>query len=303
MPADHSQLASPAPAAGMASSFEERLERGEVLYYVNCPFPLLQGDDRLFLLQQKLANRAHKNISYDPHTNKVSGFARTSKEHADRLRDLFASFSRSATTWMSNTFPRYSRGWQLDRVSYRPEEEATRRLRHKARNDLLHVDAFPSRPTNGQRILRLFVNINPVDPRIWVTSDPFAKLLARYGAKAGLPYTQGLPLIDRLRKGMIGLFHPTRSKRSTYDEFMLRFHDYLKGSEEFQDKGPKRFWSFPPNSAWLTFTDTTSHAVLRGRYAIEHSYFIAPTTLALPEESPPALLAKACGKTVLKRAA
>src|SRR5258708_20760040 len=206
MPADHSQLASAAPGGAMASSFEERLERGEVLYYVNCPFPLLQGDDRLFLLQQKLANRAQKNISYDPHTNKVSGFARTSKEHADRLRDLFAAFSSSATTWMSNMFPRYSRGWQLDRVSYRPEEEATRRLRHKARNDLLHVDAFPSRPTNGQRILRLFVNINPVDSRIWVTSDPFAKLLERYGAKAGLPFTQGLPLIDRLPKGLIGLF-------------------------------------------------------------------------------------------------
>src|SRR5437762_2903630 len=108
MPAGHSQLASPAPVAGMASTLEERLERGEVLYYVNCPFPLFQGDELHFILQQRLANRAHKNISYDPNSNKASGFTRASKEDADRLRDLFTAFSKNATAWVSHTFPRYS---------------------------------------------------------------------------------------------------------------------------------------------------------------------------------------------------
>jgi hypothetical protein len=199
--------------------------------------------------------------------------------------------------------PRYAQGWILDRVSFRPVEEATRKLRHKARNDLLHVDAFPSRPTNGQRILRLFVNVNPVDSRIWVTSEPFAKLLERYGARAGLPGRHGPRLLERLQDSMTLLFRAGRRKRSAYDSFMLRFHDFLKDSEEFQVRGSKRFWSFPPNSAWLTFTDTTSHAVLRGRYALEHSYFVAPSALALPDESPAALLAKACGVAVLNRAA
>jgi hypothetical protein len=41
-------------------------------------------------------------------------------------------------------------------------------------------------------------------------------------------------------------------------------------------------------------TDTCSHSVLRGRYALEHSYFVAPSTQALPRESPPALLEAAC---------
>jgi hypothetical protein len=303
MSASQSQSPLPGATAGISVSLEEKLERGEVLYFASCPFTLSQGDDRLFLLQQKLAHHAHKNISYDPHRHEANGFVRTSKEQADRVRDLLASFSKNATAWMVQTFHRYSQGWQLDRVSFRPEEEATRRLRHKARNDLLHVDAFPSRPTNGHRILRLFVNINPVDPRIWVTSDPFGKLLERFGTQAGLPSIEGAPLIHRLQKSVIGLFHPTRAKRSVYDEFMLRFHDYLKGNDEFQEKGPKRFWSFAPNSAWLSFTDTTSHAVLRGRYALEHSYFISPHSLALPNESPPELLAKACNVPVLNRAA
>src|SRR5207245_10467332 len=96
---------------------------------------------------------------------------------------------------------------------------------------------------------------------------------------------------------------PGRAQRSLYDSFMLRFHDYLKANDEFQEHGPKRFWSFAPGSAWLVFTDVASHAALRGRFALEHSYFVAPETLSLPELSPPALLERACGIPVLNQAA
>jgi hypothetical protein len=282
-----------------ATSLAERLERGEVVYYPNCPFPLAEGEDRLFLLGQRLASRAHKNISYDPSKGKAAGFLRQSVEQAERLRDLLAAFSRSATRWLAEILPCYSATWRLDRVSFRPEEEATRKLRQKARNDLIHVDSFPSRPTQGHRILRLFVNINPNEPRIWVTSDPFARLLDRYGSEAGLP---GRSRPFRVQE-LLRLFRPGRPRRSVYDAFMLRFHDFLKANDAFQERGPKRFWTFPPNAVWLAFTDVASHAVLRGRYALEHSYFVAPSALALPAESPPALLSRACGMPVLERAA
>jgi hypothetical protein len=282
---------------------EERLERGEVVWYPSCPFPVPQGDDHRFLLEQQLGNRVHKNISYDPHTHRSTGFGYQSEAQAQRLHELLAEFSRTATAWLSGTLPHYAAGWRLDKVSYRPEEEATRKLRQTARNDLLHVDAFPSRPTNGHRILRLFVNINPSDVRVWVTSDPFAKLLSRYGREVGLPSSAGLGLWRRVRQGMLRLAHPKRPTRSPYDEFMLRFHDFLKANDEFQDNCPKTYWKFAPGSAWMVFTDTASHAVLRGRYALEHSYFVAPDVLALPEESPAALLEMACGEQVLLRAA
>ncbi|HZT80029.1 MAG TPA: Kdo hydroxylase family protein [Gemmataceae bacterium] len=287
------------PDAGL----EERLERGEVVYYPVCPFPAPEGEDRAFLLAQELGSRAHKNISFDPHTGRASGFRRRSRSESARLRDLLAGFSATATAWLARALPRYTRHWRLDMVSYRPLEEATRRLRLKARNDLLHVDAFPSRPTNGWRILRLFVNVNPADPRIWVTSEPFARLFARYGAAAGLPGAAGESLVRQLSQGVLRLFHPRRVSRSAYDAFMLRFHDYLKAHDDFQEHGPKRFWSFAPGSAWLAMTDTCSHAVMRGRYALEHSYFISPDDLALPDESPAAILERACGRPVLDRAA
>jgi hypothetical protein len=294
-PEDKSEQSSP--------RIEERLERGHVEYFPVCPFPIAQGDDRAFLLEQQVASRAHKNISYDPRTKKAGGFSRHSAEQSERLRRLLAEFAGNATSWLAETLPQYAKDWQLDRVSYRPLEEATRKLRHKARNDLLHVDAFPSRPTNGQRILRLFVNINPTEPRIWVTSDPFGKLLERFGREAGLPNRQTSGWTEGLRQTVLSVFQPARRRRSVYDSFMLRFHDHLKANDEFQEHGPKKFWSFAPGSAWIVFTDVTSHAALRGRFALEHSYFVAPESLALPEESPPALLEKACGSSVLMRAA
>src|SRR5262249_15525362 len=185
-----------------------------------------------------------------------------------------------ATKWLAGVLPDYARLWRLDQVSYRPEEEATRKLRPKSRNDLLHVDAFPSRPTNGHRILRLFVNINPSEPRVWCTSMPFGQLLERYGIEAGLPSDAQSGWIRRVRRGIAGLLFPKSRQRSPYDKFMLRFHDFLKANEVFQVRGPKRYWSFPPGSAWVVFTDVASHAVLRGRYALGHSYVIPPEALA-----------------------
>ncbi|HEY7315312.1 MAG TPA: Kdo hydroxylase family protein [Gemmataceae bacterium] len=280
----------------------ERLERGEVLFYPTAPFALPQDADLEFLLEQELGTLAHKNISYNPANDKVNGFVRRTAEQVEQLRSIFARFSKSATEWLAGLLPQYSHGWQLDRASFRPQEEATRRLRPTARNDLLHVDAFPGRPSRGNRILRVFANINPREPRIWVTSDPFAKLLARYGEAAGLPGRNGAHLWKQLGRSVLALFRPGIGRRSEYDLFMLRFHDYLKASEEFQERGPKYLHNFPPGSVWVAMTDTCSHSVLRGRFALEHSYFISPAVLALPEESPPVLLQKAC-TTAGRRAA
>jgi hypothetical protein len=295
--------AEPKPGFKQDTSIEERLERGDVVYYSVCPFPLPEGDDRDFLLEQQLGGRVHKNIGFDPHTGKAGGFLRRDGIQAERLRQLLADFSKSTTQWVAQTLPQYSRGWQLDRVSFRPEEEATRRLRWTARNDLLHVDAFPSRPTNGWRILRVFANVNKTEPRIWITSDPFGKLLERFGPLVGLPGRDPSRWTRRLGQGMLGLFRPNRQPRSDYDDFMIRFHNFLKANEEFQERCPKKFWKFPPGSAWMVITDTASHAALRGRFALEHSYFLASETLSLPDESPAALLERACGQPVLRQAA
>src|SRR5262249_24918305 len=158
--------------------------------------------------------RAHKNISYDPRTGRAAGFVRHSEAQAERLRALLADFATTATTWLARTLPRYAAAWRLDRVSYRPEEEATRKLRLKARNALPRVAAFPTRPPNGWRILRLFVNVNPTEPRIWATSVPFARLLERFGTQAGLPARSHGVWPRHLGQRMLSLFRPGRPPRS-----------------------------------------------------------------------------------------
>jgi hypothetical protein len=285
-----------------AFSLAERLELGEVVFYPRCPFLLPAGEDRSFLLAQKLG-RSHKNISYDPTRDRASGFSRESPQQAERLRQMLQQFSRAVTDWLSVQIPNYARSWRLDQVSFRPLEEATRQLRTTARNDLLHIDAFPSRPTNGHRILRVFANVNMNEPRVWMTSDPFSRILSRYGHQVGLPKAGGINLKERVRESVLHVFRPGRRRPSEYDRFMLRLHHFLKMNDDFQEHCPKRFWHFPPESAWMVMTDTATHAALRGRYALEHSFFIAPESLALPAESPPALLGKACGLSVLNRAA
>jgi hypothetical protein len=276
------------------------LERGEVLHYPSAPFPLPVGEELAFLLEQRLSTFGHKNISYHPATGKVAGYVRKGgPDQGPRLGNFFQRFSTLVTTWLTGLLPDYTEGLNLDMVSYRPEEEATRRLRTTARNDLLHVDAFPNRPTRGDRILRVFANINPVHPRVWVTSDPFSILLQRYGKVAGLPGEIRPTWLERIKDTLRRVFKPGRGERSDYDVFMLRLHDYLKHNDAFQEQCAKTVWHFQPGCVWLAMTDACSHAVLRGRYALEHSYFVSQAVMVVPEESPIRLLDRRCGGTVL----
>jgi hypothetical protein len=279
-----------------------RLERGELVTLPSASFSLPQGDDRALLFELRTASLS-KNISYDPATRHVSGFAVQGRSQTEPLARIFATLSSAITDWLAALLPAYRTGWVPDRATFRSEEEATRRLRLTARNDLLHIDAFPTRPSLGRRILRVFVNINPNEPRVWVTSEPFAKLLERYGEEAGLPGRQRGGWLGQLGEGVRGLLQPGRSRRSAYDLFMLRFHDFLKQNDEFQERGAKHLWSFAPGAVWLAMTDACSHAVLRGRFALEHSYFVPPHVLALPDESPASLLERACAAQQPRRAA
>lgn len=267
------------------STLAQRLEQGELVYFPVCPFTLPEAEDRQFLWQQQLG-KIHKNISYNPANEKISGGTWQSSEQMERLAQLLAIFGEHATTWLRQRLPEYSQSLQRDRVSFRPEEEATRPLRHNARNDLLHIDAFPSRPTQGARILRLYVNINATDDRVWMTSYTFAELLQKYGGDFELAQSDVANWGWKFGEQITRLFDPFRSNRSDYDQFMLQFHQYMKTNDQLQERSPRRFWKFPPNSAWLAFTDALSHAEMRGQFALEHSFFVPLNALVYPELAP-----------------
>ena len=156
------------------------------------------------------------------------------------------------------------------------------------------MDAFPTRPTNGGLILRIFTNINPSENRVWITSDPFAELAARCAFDAGLErYAKRSPLaaIERALSAM-GL--PVKA-RSPYDRFMLSFHDYLKKNAEYQQSCPKFRFEFPPGATWLVFTDVVPHSVESGQLAMEQTMIVPRDALAVPARAPIAILEKLAG--------
>src|SRR6185437_4856352 len=67
---------------GEQRRFAERLERGAVIHFPVCPFLLPTGEDHDFLLEQKLG-KGHKNISYDPQSGQVGGYAGRSPERTE----------------------------------------------------------------------------------------------------------------------------------------------------------------------------------------------------------------------------
>src|SRR5450432_56935 len=150
------------------------LEAGNILFFPQTPFAFPE-DDLKFLLTRKQTDASfHKNIAYRPAEDRITGLDKSAAgPEVERLRTIVAGYSQRATRFLGELLPLYAGKWKLDFASYRPLEEKGRPARLRARNDLPHVDAFPTRPTNGDRILRLFTNINPAHDRVWITSQNF----------------------------------------------------------------------------------------------------------------------------------
>ena len=88
----------------------------------------------------------HKNVSYRPKQDILRGDACETAEDNQRLHDIMRRYSMQVTKFLSRFLAPYAPHWTLDFASYRPLEEKGRDLPIHKRNDLMHVDAFPSRP-------------------------------------------------------------------------------------------------------------------------------------------------------------
>jgi 3-deoxy-D-manno-octulosonic acid hydroxylase-like protein len=271
------------------------LEAGDILLFSRTPFAPA-GDDQAFLLRQRQTDaRYHKNIAYRPREDRVTGFAAERPNDADRLRRVMGEYSRRAIAFAAELFPGYARRWRIDYASFRPQEEAGRRLPLRARNDLCHVDSFPTRPSRGDRLLRVFTNVNPTAPRVWLCGGTFDDLAGRFAVSSGLLDRARRPsLAGRLRRLGRALGLPV-TVRPPYDEFMLSFHHFLKANAAYQEAEPKVRLDFPPGSTWIVFTDMVSHAVLSGQYALEQTFVVARDSLVVPDKAPIAILERLAG--------
>src|SRR2546421_3558481 len=215
-----------------ARGYCEQLERGKVLFWRGIPFNFSQTDRDFLLSQKQTGSRFHKNISYRPASDILKGESSDSSDR-ERLHRAMRDFSREATRFVSEFLAPYNGKLKLDFASFRPLEEENRDLPLHKRNDLLHVDAFPTRPTHGARILRVFVNINPSVGRVWNIGEPFDASMPKLAKSHTLspPFRSAVTRKLARIANKIGL--PV-ADRSRYDEFMLYLHDWLKENASFQ---------------------------------------------------------------------
>jgi len=199
----------------------------------------------------------------------------------------YAAYSCQLVT---NLLPAYLPYLQQARTSYRPMQVATRNNLSPRKDDRrLHVDAFPSSPNQGKRILRIFSNINPTgESRVWRVGDSFENV-----AKLFLPkLRQPLPFTKHLLKKL----RITKSLRTPYDSLMLQLHDLMKSNENYQREVPQEEVHLPAGSTWIVFTDQVSHAAMSGQFCLEQTFYLPVAGMVMPERSPLHVLQSLTGR-------
>jgi len=279
------------------------LEAGDILFFPTAP-PLVTAEEQAFLVTQKqLDTTIHKNISYRPADDRIKGIDQSDAAQAKRSRDIMRAFSQRSIAFLSTFLKRYADDWKVDYASFRSIEEKGRKSSLHARNDLLHVDSFPGRPSHGDRILRIFVNVHPERSRVWLTSDHFEALIPHFADRIGA--TRRPSLADGLKRGAAklaaGMGLPVVD-RPPYDAFMLKMHHAMKEDADFQANCRKDQWEFPAGSAWIVFTDSASHACLTGQHAMEQTFIIRRNSLTRPEIAPISILERIAGRPLARTA-
>jgi len=276
----------------------EALEANQIVYFPVCPLPLPDRATLDFLRRELPSKLRLKNISYHPEASKVSGIEADAATTL-RVTDFLRSHLDDVNAFLRRVTGELTRDARVGTCSFRPIEEKGRNLQPHASNELVHVDAGAYGATNGDRILRFFVNVNAERDRVWATKGTFEDVLDRCGRQAGLLDESGrlcVPIVkggaDRVFSAVVaGLAHlnplATVLDSSPYDRAMRRLHNYMKDDAGFKrDLSGYQEIRFPPNSAWTAFTDGVSHASLEGQFALVTTMIVRRARMRWPERAP-----------------
>jgi hypothetical protein len=284
---DLADWSGPVPAAMQASACDA-LESGKVLFFPRLGFGL--NEDERVLLTPDVSDGKAKNVSLRPDGSLGGNSGNDDTAHL--LQQMIERFAATATRFMGALIPTYSGRLERAPTSYRPVEIEGRAASAIRDDRRLHVDAFPSRPMRGRRILRLFSNINPDGaPRVWNVGEPFEDMAKRFlpAAREG----------SRLQAQIFDALGITKGVRSGYDGVMLRLHDSAKLDEDYQSRSPQLEIPFPAGSTWICYTDQVMHAALKGQYLLEQTFHLDVESMAVPARSPLRILERLRGRALV----
>lgn len=262
------------------------LENGAVLFFPHLPFAL--RDDEKAFLDGRVSDGKAKNISLDHTTGKMQASALDGAD-AERLKAMIERFGAGTATLIHDLLP--YRNVERARTSYRPVQVKGRHYSKISDDRLLHVDAFPSRPMRGRRILRVFSNIAPTSARYWEVGQPFEDFAKTFLPRLKPHWPGQSWLYDKL-----GV---TRGQRARYDELMLSLHDAAKRDDGFQKNSPHQAIQFPAGSSWMVFTDQVLHAALGGEFALEQTFHLDVEQMAQPHTAPVRVLERLSGQILV----
>ncbi|HYP86315.1 Kdo hydroxylase family protein [Variovorax sp.] len=266
----------------------EALEAGKVLLFPFLGFTPEQGEQRL--LDPAVLAKGVRNISLDA-KGKLKGV-----EGADDVQQaanaMIGRFRAQAMGLIDRLLPAYGPALRMAPTSFRPMQVEGRAQSWRADDRRLHVDAFPSRPNYGERILRVFTNLNPQGaPRVWRVGEPFEDVARRFLPRSK-PYSAWQArLLHRL--------HVTKSLRSEYDHLMLQLHDGMKSDLDYQRDSPQETVPFAPGTTWVCFSDQTSHAVMSGQFMMEQTLHLPVASQYNPDSSPLGILSRLTGRKLI----
>ncbi|MBA2653634.1 MAG: Kdo hydroxylase family protein [Gammaproteobacteria bacterium] len=265
------------------------LESGEVMYLPELSFRLFP-QEKVFL-SHHYASPKTKNVSFDWNHSMLQGAVCT-KTESIQLTQMLNRYATYTKQLLTNLFPLYQDEVEQGRTSFRPVEIMGRVSPSYRKDDTrLHVDAFPSTPTQGKRILRVFTNVNPAHPRVWRIGAPFNKVIEYFYPKLRAPVVGAATMLNALKI--------TKQKRTPYDHYMLQLHNAMKADMEYQEQVPQTQQLFQPGSSWIVYTDQVSHAAMAGQFTFEQTFYVPPHALDEIEKSPCKILEKFLRKPLL----
>ena len=261
---------------GPTRGVEDVVESGKVLAFPRLAFALADAERRF--LDPRWADVKAKNVSVRWPSGELRGAAAEGAD-LDALRALIVRYAEQAEAFVLRLFPHYTGHLRRGNSSFRPAEVATRQTSWRKDDTRLHVDAFPSNPMHGTRLLRAFSNVNPAGrPREWRVGEPFEDHARRY-----------LPKIGRPLPGSAWLMHAlgvTKRRRTEYDHVMLQLHDRGKADLDFQRNGPQARVDFAPGTTWVVYSDQVLHAAMGGQHLMEQTFYLDVESQQRPATSP-----------------
>jgi hypothetical protein len=267
------------------------LEAGKVLYFPNFgQHGFAPQKEELALFREDIRDPKTRNISLSA-SGDLKGVVGDDATKA-LMAGMIGRFRAEAEGLLSHLVPRYGEHLRRGATSFRPAVVQNRVQSWRADDRRMHVDAFPSRPNYGERLLRVFTNVNlEGEPRVWRVGEPFEDVARRFLPKVK-PYSAW-------QAKVLNALHVTKSLRSEYDHIMLQLHDAMKSDLDYQKNAPQVTFGFPPGCAWVCFSDQTSHAVMAGQYMMEHTLQLSPMHQYDKDASPLAILTRMQGHALV----